>query len=173
VMERAWAKKSGLGWTGKHTLLINKQRGSYFFLGELIIDLELEPDAPIKDYCGTCTACIDACPTEAITPYWVDGSKCISYLTIELKDEIPAEFKGKMDNWAFGCDICQQVCPWNRFSQPHNEPEFEPHPDLMTMDARQWHEITEDVFKQLFKNSPVKRTGYKGLKRNLNFLKGS
>ncbi|MGV3597496.1 MAG: tRNA epoxyqueuosine(34) reductase QueG [Bacteroidota bacterium] len=173
VMERAWAKKSGLGWTGKHTLLINKQRGSYFFLGEFIIDLELEPDAPIKDYCGTCTACIDACPTEAITPYWVDGSKCISYLTIELKDEIPAEFKGKMDNWAFGCDICQQVCPWNRFSQPHNEPEFEPHPDLMTMDARQWHEITEDVFKQLFKNSPVKRTGYKGLKRNLNFLKGS
>lgn len=173
VMERAWAKKSGLGWTGKHTLLINKQRGSYFFLGELIIDLELEPDAPIKDYCGTCTACIDACPTEAITPYWVDGSKCISYLTIELKDEIPAEFKGKMDNWAFGCDICQQVCPWNRFSQPHNEPEFEPHPDLMTMDARQWHEITEDVFKQLFKNSPVKRTGYKGLKRNLNFLKGN
>lgn len=172
VMERAWAKKSGLGWTGKHTLLINKQRGSYFFLGELIIDLELEPDAPIKDYCGTCTACIDACPTEAITPYWVDGSKCISYLTIELKDEIPAEFKGKMDNWAFGCDICQQVCPWNRFSQPHNEPEFEPHPDLMTMDARQWHEITEDVFKQLFKNSPVKRTGYKGLKRTLTFLKG-
>lgn len=172
VMERAWAKKSGLGWTGKHTLLINKQRGSYFFLGELIIDLELEPDAPIKDYCGTCTACIDACPTEAITPYWVDGSKCISYLTIELKDEIPAEFKGKMDNWAFGCDICQQVCPWNRFSQPHNEPEFEPHPDLMTMDARQWYEITEDVFKQLFKNSPVKRTGYKGLKRTLTFLKG-
>lgn len=172
VMERAWAKKSGLGWTGKHTLLINKQRGSYFFLGELIIDLELEPDAPIKDYCGTCTACIDACPTEAITPYWVDGSKCISYLTIELKDEIPAEFKGKMDNWAFGCDICQQVCPWNRFSQPHNEPEFEPHPDLMTMDARQWHEITEDVFKQLFKNSPVKRSGYKGLKRTLTFLKG-
>lgn len=172
VMERAWAKKSGLGWTGKHSLLINKQRGSYFFLGELIIDLELEPDAPIKDYCGTCTACIDACPTEAITPYWVDGSKCISYLTIELKDEIPAEFKGKMDNWAFGCDICQQVCPWNSFSQPHNEPEFEPHPDLMTMDARQWHEITEDVFKQLFKNSPVKRTGYKGLKRTLTFLKG-
>ncbi len=173
VMERAWAKKSGLGWTGKHTLLINKQRGSFYFLGELIIDLELEPDAPIKDYCGTCTACIDACPTDAITPYWVDGSKCISYLTIELKDEIPAEFKGKMDNWAFGCDICQQVCPWNRFNQPHNEPEFEPHPDLMTMDARQWQEITEDVFKQLFKNSPVKRTGYKGLKRNLDFLKGS
>lgn len=171
VMERAWAKKSGLGWTGKHTLLINKQQGSYFFLGELIIDLELEPDPPIKDYCGTCTACIDACPTDAITPYWVDGSKCISYLTIELKDEIPQEFKGKMDNWAFGCDICQQVCPWNRFSQPHNEPEFEPDPELMTMDARQWHEITEDVFKKLFKNSPVKRTGYKGLKRNLDFLK--
>ena len=171
VMERAWAKKSGLGWTGKHTLLINKQQGSYFFLGELIIDLELEPDPPIKDYCGTCTACIDACPTNAITPYWVDGSKCISYLTIELKDEIPQEFKGKMDNWAFGCDICQQVCPWNRFSQPHNEPEFEPDPELMTMDARQWHEITEDVFKKLFKNSPVKRTGYKGLKRNLDFLK--
>ena len=171
IMERAWAKKSGLGWTGKHSLLINKQQGSYFFLGELIIDLELEPDAPVKDYCGTCTACIDACPTDAITPYWVDGSKCISYLTIELKDEIPQEFKGKMENWAFGCDICQQVCPWNRFSQPHNEPQFDPKDELLEMDSRQWHEITEDVFKPLFKNSPVKRTGYKGLKRNLDFLK--
>lgn len=171
VMERAWAKKSGLGWTGKHTLLINKQQGSYFFLGELIIDLELEPDGPVKDYCGTCTACIDACPTNAITPYWVDGSKCISYLTIELKDEIPQEFKGKMENWAFGCDICQQVCPWNRFSQPHNEPQFDPKDELLEMDSRQWHEITEEVFKPLFKNSPVKRTGYKGLKRNLDFLK--
>lgn len=171
VMERAWAKKSGLGWTGKHTLLINKQQGSYFFLGELILDLELEPDGPIKDYCGTCTACIDACPTDAITPYWVDGSKCISYLTIELKEEIPQEFKGKMENWAFGCDICQQVCPWNRFSQTHTEPAFEPKPELLSMDARQWEEITEDVFKLIFKNSPVKRTGYKGLKRNLEFLK--
>lgn len=171
IMERAWAKKSGLGWTGKHSLLINKQQGSYFFLGELIIDLELEPDAPVKDYCGTCTACIDACPTDAITPYWVDGSKCISYLTIELKDEIPNEFKGKMENWAFGCDICQQVCPWNRFSQPHNEPQFDPKDELLEMNSRQWHEITEDVFKPLFKNSPVKRTGYKGLKRNLDFLK--
>lgn len=171
VMERAWAKKSGLGWTGKHSLLINKQQGSYFFLGELIIDLELEPDAPVKDYCGTCTACIDACPTDAISPYWVDGSKCISYLTIELKDEIPQEFKGKMENWAFGCDICQQVCPWNRFSHPHKEPQFDPKDELLEMDSRQWHEITEDVFKPLFKNSPVKRTGFKGLKRNLDFLK--
>jgi epoxyqueuosine reductase len=171
VMERAWAQKSGLGWIGKHSLLINKQQGSYFFLGELIIDLELEPDAPVKDYCGTCTACIDACPTDAITPYWVDGSKCISYLTIELKDEIPQEFKGKMENWAFGCDICQQVCPWNRFSRPHNEPQFDPENELLEMDSRQWHEITEEVFKPLFKNSPVKRTGYKGLKRNLDFLK--
>ncbi|HYG14831.1 MAG TPA: tRNA epoxyqueuosine(34) reductase QueG, partial [Bacteroidia bacterium] len=171
VMERAWAKKSGAGWIGRHSLLINKQQGSYFFLGELIIDLELEPDGPVKDYCGTCTACIDACPTDAITPYWVDGSKCISYLTIELKDEIPAEFAGKMANWAFGCDICQQVCPWNRFSQPHNEAQFNPKDELMTMDARQWEEITEDVFKILFKNSPVKRTGFKGLKRNLDFLK--
>lgn len=173
VMERAWAKKSGAGWIGRHSLLINKQQGSYFFLGELILDLELEPDGPVKDYCGTCTACVDACPTDAITPYWVDGSKCISYLTIELKDEIPAEFKGKMANWAFGCDICQQVCPWNRFSQPHNEAQFVPKDELMTMDARQWQEITEDVFKALFKNSPVKRTGFKGLKRNLDFLKNS
>ncbi len=171
VMERAWAKKSGLGWTGKHTLLINKQQGSYFFLGELILDIELTPDAPIKDYCGTCTACIDACPTDAISPYWVDGSKCISYLTIELKDEIPQEFKGKMENWAFGCDICQQVCPWNRFSEPHNETQFDPKNELMEMDSRQWHEITEEVFKPLFKNSPVKRIGFKGLKRNLDFLK--
>lgn len=171
VMERAWAQKSGAGWIGRHTLLINKQQGSYFFLGELIIDLELEPDGPVKDYCGTCTACIDACPTNAITPYWLDGSKCISYLTIELKDEIPQEFKGKMQNWAFGCDICQQVCPWNRFSRPHGEPEFIPKDELVNMDTSQWQEITEEVFGRLFKNSPVKRTGFKGLKRNLDFLK--
>ncbi len=171
VMERAWGKQAGLGWTGKHTLLINKQAGSYFFLAEVICDLELEYDAPIKDYCGTCTACIDACPTDAITPYHVDASKCISYLTIELKDEIPGEFRGQMENWAFGCDICQEVCPWNRFSKPHNEPNFEPNPKLLDMTASDWHEITEEVFKELFRKSPVKRTKFEGLKRNLRFLK--
>lgn len=171
VMERSWAKLSGLGWTGKHTLLINKGSGSYYFLAEIISDLELEYDGPVKDYCGTCTACIDACPTDAITPYEVDASKCISYLTIELKDEIPQEFKGQMKNWAFGCDICQEVCPWNRFARPHNEPEFHPKDKLMQMDETEWHEITEEVFREVFKRSPVKRTKYAGLKRNLKFLR--
>lgn len=173
VMERAWAKQAGLGWAGKHTLLINKGAGSYFFLAEIICDLELDYDGPVKDYCGTCTACIDACPTDAITPYQVDGSKCISYLTIELKDEIPTIFKGQMENWAFGCDICQEVCPWNRFAQPHQEPLFEPKDALLQMKAEEWHEITEEVFKKVFKDSPVKRTKYSGLKRNLNFIKPS
>jgi len=173
VLERDWAKRSGVGWIGKNTLLINPKAGSYFFLAELIIDLELVTDNPIKDYCGTCTKCIDACPTEAISPegYVMDGSKCISYLTIELKEAIPKEFKGKMDGWMFGCDICQQVCPWNRFATPHAEPAFEPHPDLLTMKKQDWEEITEEVFREVFRKSPVKRTKFEGLKRNLDFLK--
>ncbi len=172
VLERDWARRSGIGWVGKNTLLIHPKRGSYFFLAELIIDLELEPDGPIKDYCGTCRRCIDACPTDAIADngYWVDGSKCISYLTIELKEAIPEEFKGKMDNWIFGCDICQEVCPWNRFSKRHEEPEFEPHPKLLEMTKNDWEELTEEVFRTVFKGSAVKRTKYKGLKRNIRFL---
>jgi epoxyqueuosine reductase len=172
VMERQWAREAGLGWLGKNTLLINKQSGSYFFLAEIICDLELEYDHPLnKDYCGTCTACIDACPTDAIQPYLVNASKCISYLTIELKDAIPIEFAGKMNNWMFGCDICQQVCPWNRFSAPHQEPQFEPSEELLKMNASQWEEITEEVFNRIFKNSAVKRTKFIVLKRNIKFLK--
>ena len=172
VMDKVWAEKSGLGWIGKHSNLINKEKGSYFFIAELIVDLELTSDIPIKDYCGTCSKCIDACPTNAIIkPYVVDGSKCISYLTIELKDELlPKEFEGKMDNWMFGCDICQEVCPWNRFSTPHKEPMFEPHPDLLKLTKNEWEELTEDVFQNLFKKAAVKRTKYKGLKRNITFL---
>jgi len=173
VLDKAWAKKSGLGWVGKNANLINKNTGSFFFLCELIIDLELEYDTPpTKDHCGTCTRCIDACPTDAIVgPYIVDGSRCISYLTIELKDEIPQEFKGKMDNWMFGCDVCQDVCPWNRFSTIHNEAAFNPQPSLLDMNKKDWEEITEEVFSKLFKNSPVKRTKFAGLKRNIDFLK--
>lgn len=171
VMDKAWAKKSGLGWIGKHSNLINRDSGSFFFIAELIIDLELEVDGPIKDYCGTCTACIDACPTEAITPYSVDGSKCISYLTIELKDEIiPKEFKGKMDNWIFGCDICQDVCPWNRFSKPHNEPLFIPNNNILDLSKSDWKDLTEEVFHEMFKKSSLKRTKLKGLERNIGFL---
>jgi epoxyqueuosine reductase len=170
VLERVWAREAGLGWVGKNTLLLNKNAGSYFFLAEIICDLELEYDSPVKDHCGTCTACIDACPTDAIKPYEVDGSKCISYLTIELEDEIPSGFKGKMDNWIFGCDICQQVCPWNRFSKPHQEPQFQPKDELLNMSQSEWHEITGAVFQQLFKNSAVKRTKFSGLKRNIDFL---
>jgi len=174
VMDKAWAKRSGLGWVGKNTNLIHPREGSFFFIGELILDLELEPDGPIKDYCGTCTACLDACPTDAlIAPYQIDASRCISYLTIELKDEIPNEFKGKMENWAFGCDICQDICPWNRFSKPHSEPDFEPDADLLGMKKSDWEEITEEVFKELFSNSAVKRTKFEGLKRNLRFLNSS
>ena len=173
VLDRAWAKKSGLGWIGKNANLINKEAGSFFFLAELIIDLELEPDGPVKDYCGTCTACIDECPTDAIPePYVVDGSKCISYLTIELKDEIiPKEFQGKMEDWMFGCDICQDVCPWNRFSTPHNEPLLNPKPNLLGLNKKDWQDLTEEVFRDLFKNSAVKRTKFDGLKRNIGFLK--
>jgi epoxyqueuosine reductase len=171
VHERAWAKKSGLGWIGKNSLLLNRTMGSFFFLAELILDLELDYDLPIKDYCGTCTACIDACPTNAIAePYVVDGSKCISYFTIELKEEIPASVKGKFENWIFGCDICQDVCPWNSFSKPHSEPRFAPPDNLEKMTQNDWSEITEEVFKTLFKNSPVKRTKFEGLKRNIAFL---
>ena len=173
VLDKAWAEKSGLGWIGKHSNLINKQQGSYFFIGELIVDLELEPDGPIKDYCGTCTKCIDACPTEAIIqPYVVDGSKCISYLTIELKDQIlPAEFKGKMDNWMFGCDICQQVCPWNKFSIQHEEPWFNPNERLLNFTKKEWDELSKDTFNEVFKKSPVKRAKFEGVNRNLKFLK--
>jgi epoxyqueuosine reductase len=171
VMERAWAQRSGVGWIGKNSLLLNRDAGSFFFLAELILDLPLDYDGPIKDYCGSCTACMDACPTDAIVdPYVVDGSKCISYFTIELKEEIPADVKGKFENWIFGCDICQDVCPWNRFSKPNTEPQFNPHADLEKMTAKDWLEITDDVFLKLFKRSAVKRTGLSGLKRNIQFI---
>ncbi|WP_281616132.1 tRNA epoxyqueuosine(34) reductase QueG [Flammeovirga sp. SubArs3] len=170
VMERQWAQKAGVGWIGKHSLLLNRQMGSFFFLSELIIDLELEADPPVKDFCGTCTRCIDACPTDAIPQKGVvDGSRCISYLTIELKDQIPTEFQGKMNDWIFGCDICQDVCPWNRFSKQHQTPEFNPHENLEGMTKNDWVELTEDVFKELFKKSAVKRTKFEGLQRNISF----
>jgi epoxyqueuosine reductase len=173
-MERDWGKRAGVGWIGKNTLLIQPKRGSFFFLAELILDMELVYDEPMKDYCGTCTKCIDACPTEAILGdgLILDASKCISYLTIELKDAIPTEFQGKMEGWAFGCDICQDVCPWNRFSKPHDEPLFKSNPLLLEMEKSQWLEITEDVFKSLFKKSAVKRAKYDGLVRNIEFLNG-
>lgn len=172
VLEKAWAAKSGLGWVGKNTNLIRKQSGSYFFIAELIIDLDLAPDGAVTDHCGSCTACLDACPTNAfVAPYQLDASKCISYFTIELKDAIPREVKGQFDNWAFGCDICQEVCPWNRFATPHNESDFEPHPELMQLSKNDWEEITEEVFDRLFEVSAVQRTGFSGLKRNLEFLK--
>ncbi len=171
VLDKAWAAKSGLGWMGKHSNLITKQAGSFYFIAELIVDLDLDYDSPVTDHCGTCTACIDACPTEAIVaPYVVDGSKCISYFTIELKNEIPSNVRGHFDDWIFGCDVCQDVCPWNRFSQSHKEPLFNPNPDLLDMTKKDWNEITEDVFKNLFKNSAVKRTKFEGLKRNIDFL---
>ncbi|WP_242082826.1 tRNA epoxyqueuosine(34) reductase QueG [Aestuariivivens sediminis] len=172
VLDKAWAAKSGLGWIGKHSNLITQQVGSFYFIAELIIDLDLEYDRPITDHCGSCTACIEACPTEAIIePYVVDGSKCISYLTIELKDSIPTGFQGQMDNWMFGCDVCQDVCPWNRFSKPHREPLFHPNPELLSMSNKEWEEITEETFRRVFKKSAVKRAGYSGLKRNIDFLK--
>ncbi|WP_018476931.1 tRNA epoxyqueuosine(34) reductase QueG [Pontibacter roseus] len=174
VLDKAWAKKSGLGWVGKNSNLITPQVGSFYFIAELIIDLELDYDGPIKDYCGSCTRCLDACPTDAIVaPYVVDGSKCISYFTIELKDQLPQEMNGKFGNWIFGCDICQDVCPWNRFSKPHQEPAFAAHPQLRDMKSTDWQEITQEVFSQLFKKSAVKRTGYKGLLRNIQFVQQS
>lgn len=172
VLDKAWAAKSGLGWVGKNSNLITQKVGSFYFIAELIIDLELEYDSPTTDHCGSCTACLDACPTEAIVaPYVVDGSKCISYFTIELKDNLPQEMKGKFDDWMFGCDVCQDVCPWNRFSKPHNEPLFEANPDIVNFSKSDWEEITVDTFQKAFKNSAVKRTKYEGLLRNINFLK--
>lgn len=172
VLDKAWAAKSGLGWIGKNSNLLTQKVGSFYFIAELIIDLDLDYDSPTTDHCGTCTACIDACPTAAIvTPYVVDGSKCISYFTIELKENIPHEMKGKFDDWAFGCDICQDVCPWNKFSKQHNEPLFNPNPELLTMSKKDWLEITEETFKAVFKNSPLKRAKFQGIKRNIDFLK--
>ena len=172
VLDKAWAAKSGLGWVGKNSNLITQKVGSFYFIAELIIDLELDYDAPTTDHCGSCTACLDACPTEAIVaPYVVDGSKCISYFTIELKDNLPQEMKGKFDDWMFGCDVCQDVCPWNRFSKPHNEPLFQTNSDILNFSKSDWEEITVDTFQKVFKNSAVKRTKYEGLLRNINFLK--
>lgn len=173
VMDRKWAEKAGLGWTGKHSLLLTKGAGSFYVIGELIIDLELEADQPVAEHCGSCTRCIDACPTDAIVqPQVVDASKCISYLTIELKDEIlPGNFQDQMEGWAFGCDICQDVCPWNRFAKPTQVEEFRPHEKMPGMSRSDWEEITEEVFREIFKRSAVKRTKYKGLKRNIDFLR--
>ncbi len=175
VLDRAWAKKSGLGWVGKNSNLIAKKSGSFFFLAELIVDLELHYDHHIQtDHCGSCTRCLDACPTEAIiAPEVVDAKKCISYLTIELKEEIGQQFRGKMENWMFGCDICQDVCPWNRFSLPNSVEEFQPKAELLQMKKGDWEDISQEVFSSLFKNSAVKRTKFKGLARNINFLKHS
>ncbi|MFT7113640.1 MAG: epoxyqueuosine reductase [Candidatus Azotimanducaceae bacterium] len=171
VLDKAWAKKSGLGWIGKNANLIAKNGGSFFFIAELILDLELEYDSPINDYCGTCTKCIDACPTQAIAaPYQVDGSKCISYFTIELKDAIPNEMKGKFEDWMFGCDICQDVCPWNKFSVPHKEPGFQPNSKVLEMTKEDWLDITEEVFAEVFQKSAVKRAKFSGLKRNIEFI---
>ena len=172
VLDKAWAAKSGLGWIGKNSNLITQKVGSFYFIAELIIDLELDYDTPTTDHCGSCTACLDACPTEAIVaPYVVDGSKCISYFTIELKDNLPQEMKGKFDDWMFGCDVCQDVCPWNRFSKSHNEPLFQANSDILNFSKSDWEEITVDTFQKVFKNSAVKRTKYEGLLRNINFLK--
>ena len=176
VMERSWAQKTGLGWIGKNGNLINKQSGSFFFIATLIVDLELNYDVSYaKDYCGTCTKCIDNCPTEAILPDKViDGSKCISYFTIELKDAlIPDAMKGTFDNWMFGCDVCQDVCPWNRFSKPTNEIKFTPIPAVLNFTNNDWEELTEENFKLIFKNSPLKRSKFTGIKRNLTFIKTS
>ena len=172
VMERDWAKHSGLGWVGKHTLLIHPKAGSWFFLAEIICDLELSPDTAIRDHCGRCRRCIDACPTQAISPqgYLVDATRCISYLTIELKEELPASFSSQMDNWMFGCDVCQDVCPWNRFSKPHQEEKFHPNPELLSKTKQEWVELTEEVFQTIFTKSAVKRTKYEGLKRNIRFI---
>lgn len=172
VLDKAWAAKSGLGWIGKHSNLLTKQLGSFYFIAELIVDLDLEYDTPVTDHCGSCNACIDACPTNAIVAdKVVDGSKCISYFTIELKNEIPTSQKGNFEDWMFGCDICQDVCPWNRFSRSHSEPLFRPNPEMLSMTKKDWDEITEDVFQKLFKKSAVKRTKFSGLARNINFLK--
>ena len=172
VLDKAWAVKSGLGWAGKHSNVLTQKVGSFYFIAELIIDLDLDYDHPTTDHCGTCTRCIDACPTQAIVkPYVVDGSKCISYFTIELQEELPREEQGTFDNWMFGCDVCQDVCPWNRFSKSHKEPLFNPHPELLSKTKEEWEEITQEVFSEIFKKSAVKRTKFSGLKRNIEFLK--
>jgi len=172
VLDKAWAAKSGLGWIGKNSNLLTKQVGSFYFIAELIVDLELEYDTPVTDHCGSCTACIDACPTQAIVePYKVDGSKCISYFTIELKNELPNSYKNQFDDWMFGCDVCQDVCPWNKFSKSHNEPLFHPNPQVLTNDKKDWEELTKETFNEIFKKSAVKRTKFEGLKRNVDFLK--
>ena len=174
VLDKSWAAKSGLGWMGKNTNLITQKMGSFYFIAELIVDLDLEYDTPTTDHCGTCTACIDACPTEAIVaPYVVDGSKCISYFTIELKDNLPQEMKGKFDDWMFGCDVCQDVCPWNRFSKSHNEPLFQTTPEILSYSKSDWEEITNDTFERVFKNSAIQRAKFEGVLRNINFLKES
>lgn len=173
VMERTWAQRSGLGWIGKNTLLLNREMGSFFFIAELIVDLPLEYDSAIRDFCGTCTACIDACPTDAIAePYVIDGSKCISYFTIELKENIPGEVKGKFEDWIFGCDICQDVCPWNSFSKPHKEERFNPVEGLAEFSKQDWHDITDEVFEKVFGKSAVERAGFQGLRRNISFVNG-
>lgn len=171
VLDKAWAAKSGLGWIGKNSNLITQKVGSFYFIAELIIDLDLEYDSAVTDHCGSCTACIDACPTAAIeSPYIVNGSKCISYFTIELKEAIPQDVKGKFDDWIFGCDICQDVCPWNRFSKSHNEPLFNPNPEILNYSKKDWIEITQETFREVFKNSAVKRTKLEGLSRNISFV---
>ncbi|MFM7016807.1 MAG: tRNA epoxyqueuosine(34) reductase QueG [Bacteroidota bacterium] len=171
VLDRAWAKNSGLGWIGKNGNLIHPKSGSFYFIAELIVDISLPTDAPIRDYCGTCTRCIDACPTQAIiAPKVVDGSKCISYFTIELKEHIPSSYKGKFDNWAFGCDTCQDVCPWNRFSKPSQVKEFSPSDNRLSWSSEEWKEVTEDVFKKVFKDSPLSRAGFDKVKSNLKIL---
>ncbi|CAM3539400.1 iron-sulfur cluster binding protein [Flavobacterium saliperosum S13] len=172
VMDKAWAAKSGLGWIGKNSNLLTQKVGSFYFIAELIVDLELDYDHATTDHCGSCTACLDACPTEAIVaPYVVDGSKCISYYTIELQDNLPTEMKGKFDDWMFGCDVCQDVCPWNKFSKAHSEPLFTPYPELLSYTKKDWEEITQETFEKVFTNSPLKRAKITGLKRNIDFLK--
>ena len=172
VLDKAWAAKSGLGWIGKHSNLLSKKSGSFYFIAELVLDLDLDYDTPVTDHCGSCTACIDACPTQAIVqPYVVDGSKCISYFTIELKEQIPTFAKAHLDDWMFGCDVCQDVCPWNRFSKAHNEPLFDPHPELLSNSKKEWEEITQEVFAEIFRKSAVKRTKFSGLTRNIKALK--
>ena len=172
VLDKVWATKSGIGWQGKNTNLINPKQGSFFFISELILDIELEADGPIKDYCGTCTRCLDACPTDALfEPYKIDATKCISYLTIELKEEIPSEFSEQMNDWVFGCDICQDVCPWNRFSKPHSEEKFLLKEGLKKEMGSNFQDLTQEVFSKVFSKSAVKRTKFMGLKRNIDFIK--
>jgi len=172
VLDRAWAAKSGLGWIGKNSMLINKQQGSYYFIAELILNIELEYDRPTTDHCGTCTACIDACPTDAILEERViDSNKCISYLTIELKENIPNAYKDQMEGWVFGCDICQDVCPWNRFSKPHSQDKFRPSATLNNLHIHEWKDLTHDVFKDVFRKSAIKRAGYIKLRENIEFTK--